>query len=51
MNDEEIDGKLSSKNWDVSNGGFWREKPYIDLSEPFFYKDEKVILFQYTIIA
>ncbi len=38
------------KGWEVSEKGFWRDKPYMALSESFYYEKKNVILSQHTII-
>jgi len=50
LKDREIEKKTSPKTWEVSNIGFWKESPYLALSESFLYQKEKVILFQHNII-
>jgi len=50
IKDREIEKKTSPKIWETSEAGFWKETPYLALSESFLYKKEKVILFQHTII-
>jgi 2-polyprenyl-3-methyl-5-hydroxy-6-metoxy-1,4-benzoquinol methylase len=50
LNDNELENKTSPKTWEASKGGFWKASPYLALSESFFYKEEKVILFQHNII-
>jgi len=50
LKDREIALKTSPKTWEVSNNGFWKESPYLALSESFLYQEEKVILFQHIII-
>jgi len=50
LKDQEIEKKTSLKTWEVSNSGFWKESPYLALSESFLYKEEKVILFQHNIV-
>jgi len=50
LKDIEIAKKTSPKTWEVSNNGFWKESPYLTLSESFLYQEEKVILFQHIII-
>jgi len=50
LKDQEIEKKTSSKNWELSKKGFWKELPYLALSESFLYPEEKVILFQHTIV-
>jgi len=50
LKDHEIEKKTSPKTWEVSERGFWKESPYLALSESFLYKEEKVILFQHNIV-
>jgi len=50
LKDREIEKKTSPKTWEVSNNGFWKESPYLALSESFLYQEEKVILFQHNIV-
>lgn len=50
LKDQEIKKKTSPKTWEASNSGFWKESPYLTLSESFLYKEEKVILFQHNIV-
>lgn len=49
LNDKDLDKKVSPKNWEAAEQGFWRDKPYITLSESFLYKKEKVILNQHIV--
>jgi 2-polyprenyl-3-methyl-5-hydroxy-6-metoxy-1,4-benzoquinol methylase len=50
LNDNNIENKLSPRNWEASRQGFWSDKPYLALSESFLYKKEKVVLYQHIII-
>lgn len=50
LNDKNIENKATPKSWEVSNAGFWKETPYIALTESFLYENEKVILFQNIIL-
>lgn len=50
LKDKDIENKASTKTWEANNGGFWKESPYLALSESFLYEEEKVILFQHNII-
>jgi len=50
LKDNEIEKKTSPKTWEIKNNGFWKESPYLALSESFLYQKEKVILFQHIII-
>ncbi len=50
LKDREIEKKTAPKTWEVSNNGFWKESPYLALSESILYHEEKVILFQHIII-
>ncbi|MFA7578515.1 MAG: class I SAM-dependent methyltransferase [Candidatus Muiribacteriota bacterium] len=50
MKDNEIEKKISGKNWECEGFGFWKDTPYIALSESFLFQQEKVILSQYIVI-
>jgi len=50
LNDKSLESKVSPKSWEVAETGFWREGPYLALSESFLYKDEKVILNQHIVM-
>ncbi len=47
--DKEIEMKVSPKNWEAANIGFWKKEPYLALSESFIYPEEKVILYQHLV--
>ena len=49
LNDKNLENKVSPKSWEVADKGFWREGPYLALSESFLFKDVKVILNQHVI--
>ncbi|APD07783.1 2-polyprenyl-6-hydroxyphenol methylase [Flavobacteriaceae bacterium UJ101] len=51
LKDRRLSDKLLPKTWEANNAGFWKEIPYLALSESFLYEKEKVILFQHSIIA
>ena len=50
LKDVNLKEKLSPKSWEVREVGFWKETPYLALSDSFLYEKEKVIMFQHTII-
>lgn len=50
LKDNQIEKRKVPKNWEVANSGFWRDSPFIALSESFLYKEQKVILFQHIIV-
>ena len=50
LKDKEIEKKASHKNWEARIKGFWKDLPYLALSESFHYQDEKVILFQHIVV-
>lgn len=50
LNDKNLESKVSPKNWEVAEKGFWREGPHLALSESFLYKEEKVILNQHIVL-
>lgn len=50
LNDNNLESKVSPKNWKISKQGFWSEKPYLALSGSYLYENEKVVLYQHIII-
>jgi 2-polyprenyl-3-methyl-5-hydroxy-6-metoxy-1,4-benzoquinol methylase len=50
LNDKNIETKTSPKSWEVSEQGFWKDKPYLALSESFLYEEEKLILYQHILL-
>lgn len=50
LKDNSLEEKITPRNWEVAKNGFWKNCPYMALSESFLYKDEKVILYQHLII-
>lgn len=50
LKDKDIENKVSPKIWEAKKSGFWRESPYLALSDSYLYQKEKVILFQHNII-
>ncbi len=50
LNDKNIENKLSPRGWETGNSGFWKNEPYLALSESFLYEENKVILYQHIII-
>ncbi len=40
----------ASKNWELAEKGFWRNHPYLALTESFYYEKQKVTLSQHIII-
>lgn len=51
LNDNNVERMLAPKSWDVSAAGFWKDKPYLALSESFHYEKEKVVLSQHMIMG
>ena len=49
LKDNELEKRISPKNWEAVESGFWSASPYIALSESFLYESSKVILFQHII--
>jgi 2-polyprenyl-3-methyl-5-hydroxy-6-metoxy-1,4-benzoquinol methylase len=50
LNDSNLESKVGPKSWEISDKGFWRNSPYLALSESLLYKEEKVILSQHIIV-
>lgn len=50
LNDTNLESKVNPKSWEISEKGFWKNKPYLALSESFLFKEEKVVLYQHIIV-
>jgi SAM-dependent methyltransferase len=50
LNDKNIEEKVSPKNWEIANEGFWRDHPYILLSDSFHYPEDAAVLYQHMVI-
>ncbi|MCU4177778.1 class I SAM-dependent methyltransferase [Carboxylicivirga sp. N1Y90] len=50
LNDKNIENKISPKNWETADQGFWKDEPYLALSESFIYESNKVILYQHIVV-
>jgi 2-polyprenyl-3-methyl-5-hydroxy-6-metoxy-1,4-benzoquinol methylase len=50
LKDNGLESKITPKTWEAANSGFWKDVPYLALSESFLYKEQKVILFQNIIL-
>jgi SAM-dependent methyltransferase len=49
-NERNLDQKIGAKNWEAAQAGFWSPEPYLCLSEPFHYSENKVLMFQHIVI-
>ena len=45
-----IEDKIPGKSWEMEEKGFWRDIPYLSLSESFHYPENKVILNQHIVM-
>lgn len=50
LNEKMLARKEFTKQWEISEEGFWKNKPYLCLSEAFNYPEQKVVLDQYIVI-
>ena len=50
LNDRDMNSKLTPRNWEMAEKGFWRPTPYLALSDSFLYEDEKVVLYQHVVL-
>ncbi len=50
LKDNQLEEKQTPNNWEANNNGFWKDSPYLSLSESFLFKKQKVILYQHCII-
>lgn len=49
-NDKNLDQKCMKQNWEVSEGGFWKDKPYIALSNGYHFPDAKTFANKHVIV-
>lgn len=49
LRDTDLESKLSPKNWEAADSGFWKPTSYLALSESYLYEEQKVILYQHLI--
>lgn len=50
LNEHSGMNESASNNWELSETGFWRNHPYLALTETFYYEKQKVTLTQHIII-
>lgn len=50
LNDKNLENKTAPRNWEAAEKGFWKYKPYLALSDSYLYTENKVILYQHTIM-
>jgi len=50
LNDKDLNKKAVPKNWELSEKGFWKDRPYLALSDSFIYQEKNVILYQHIIL-
>lgn len=50
LNDKNPEEKVPTKSWETATSGFWKNNPYLALSDSFYYPENKVILSQHLII-
>jgi SAM-dependent methyltransferase len=50
LNKYAIDNLNFQKSWEFSQKGFWKDKPYLYLSESFHFPEQKAILDQHIVI-
>lgn len=51
LSDRNLETKVSGRTWEVEKSGFWKDSPYMILSDSFLYPDEKVILYQHIVLT
>ncbi|WMW23019.1 methyltransferase domain-containing protein [Methanolobus mangrovi] len=49
LSDMDLEKKVSERTWEVEETGFWKDRPYLILSDSFLYQDEEVILYQHIV--
>ncbi|WMW25174.1 class I SAM-dependent methyltransferase [Methanolobus sediminis] len=51
LSDRDLETKASGRTWEMEASGFWKDCPYLILSDSFLYPDKKVILYQHIVLA
>ena len=50
LSDKDIELKVAEKSWEMEECGFWKDRPYLVLSDSYYYPMDKVILYQHIVI-
>ncbi|MBP2029487.1 SAM-dependent methyltransferase [Methanohalophilus levihalophilus] len=50
LSDKNIELKVAPRTWEMEENGFWKDRPYLALSDSFLYPDEKAILYQHIVM-
>lgn len=50
LSDKDIELKVGEKSWEMEEYGFWKDRPYLVLSDSYYYPKDKVILYQHIVI-
>ncbi len=50
LNENSPVSESKPKEWELSEGGFWRNGPYLAMTESFYYKEEGVALSQHIVM-
>ncbi len=50
LNENFVVQQAGSRSWEAAEKGFWREMPYLALTESFYYEEEGVTLTQHLVI-
>lgn len=51
VNEKNIDKKVISQSWEVQETGFWKDKPYIALTNGYHYPEAKVLANHHIVIS
>jgi SAM-dependent methyltransferase len=51
LNGNDPQCKSATKSWDYQNGGFWKDTPYMVLTESFYYTEEDALLYKHIVIG
>ena len=50
LKDKNLEEKMTPRSWEAADNGFWKDEPYLALSESFLYPKEKTILYQHILL-
>jgi 2-polyprenyl-3-methyl-5-hydroxy-6-metoxy-1,4-benzoquinol methylase len=51
VNERNVERKILPKSWEIKERGFWKDKPYLALSNGFHYPDSKVMAEHHLVIG
>ena len=51
VNDKNIDQKTTQQSWEIQEKGFWKDEPYISLTNGYHYPEAKALASHHIVIG